>query len=242
MICCKVSHRSEVFLKGHCEAIQSRDVAFVELEILLQEKLGVLQHSQINLLLFVEHGIYPAAMVHVHWLNKVRFDDIAVNLGCLSHNMDSLLGVLADNSVRCRVDKVTLDFRHLLRHIEPELAPLTIVEVLLGAHRLLATLVCLLLSRWALCEDLLHGVFRELSLVENHDCLVVSGISLELAEKPDLANLRVVVENACQYKLSHVKVLCVHAVLGCNQVLAPFIAFLLKLCNLSLDQCKLLSD
>lgn len=241
MVSCKVSYGSKVSLKGHCEAIQSRDVAFVELEILLQEKLSVLQHSQINLFLFVEHGIYPAAMVHVHWLNKVRFDNIAVNLGCLSHNMDSLLGVLANNSVRCRVDKVTLDFRHLLRHIEPELAPLTIVEVLLGAHRLLATLVCLL-SIWALCEDLLHGVFRELGFVENHDYLVVSGISLKLAEKPDLANLRVVVENACQYELSHVKVLCVHAVLGCNQVLAPFIAFLLKCCNLSLDQCKLLSD
>ena len=70
----------------------------------------MLKHPQINLFLFVKHGIYPAAMVHVHWFNKVRFDDITVNFCRLSYNMNFLLGVLGDNSIRCRVDKVTLDF------------------------------------------------------------------------------------------------------------------------------------
>lgn len=185
----KVTNGAEVALFGHGQAIEGRQVAFVEFEVLLQVEVLVLHHAQFHFFLVVEHRVDPVAVLHVHRLDVVRFDDVTVYLGCLSHDPHILTSVLANDGVRGGVHYITLDFAKLFWHVKPALAPLVVVEVLLKISSFDGALAG---------EELTDLVLGKLSFAHDQDNLVVRRVLLEAPLEPNFVDFRVDVEDAME--------------------------------------------
>ena len=71
-------------------------------------------------------------MVHVHRVDIARLNHVVVDLSCLAHNLHALTSVLAYDILGGWVDDIALNFAQFLWQVKPKLAPLVVVEVLLG--------------------------------------------------------------------------------------------------------------
>ena len=85
-------------------------------------------------------------MAHVHLIDKVRLNYALVDLAGLNNHHGLLTSVLADDKVVGRVDYIALNLGELFGQIEPALAPLVVVEVLLKV--LVSTTTTLASSIW----------------------------------------------------------------------------------------------
>ena len=94
MLARQVTDRLQVSLPGQREAVERRDVSLVELKILLEEKAFVLVNAELHLLFEVEDRVHPIAVLHAHRVDVARLDHLMVNLGRLTHDMNTLASVL----------------------------------------------------------------------------------------------------------------------------------------------------
>ena len=131
MFACQISNALQVTLRGYGKAVERLDVALVELVVFVQKERLILVDTKFDLLLSVKDRVYPIAVIHIHWVDIVWLHNIVVDLGCLAHHCIVLASVLADQTLRCRVDHIALDSTKLFWQIIPELAILIVVEVLL---------------------------------------------------------------------------------------------------------------
>lgn len=205
----QISDRSQipVLISDDGKAIESVHLTFIVLPVFLQDEVLIVKQVEFLFFLTTKYWLNPVAVRHVHGIDKVGFDNIMIDLSCLTDNLSTLFWIFRDQSLTCRVYQVTLHSILALRQVNPELTELIVVEILLlefwAQKQILTLLFCFLFS-WLELQHLNYLILFELLFLKDEDDLVVCEVSLKSSKHVNCFLVWNVVKNALKNKLIHV--------------------------------------